>query len=286
MRTLQVVYRRSPMDGLVSGLVSESALNPDVNSTSASALTSTSASVFNSIFNSDSNSTFNVFFDSAFNSSTKSVARLAVSLLALMATAPWVCAQAGQALPVVPAASNSNSTSALPSSAPAVLQPAPVCPAILDYRFPRLQDNVQQDLCQYAGKVVLVVNTASYCGFTSQYQGLEELYAKYGAEGLVVLGFPSNDFGKQEPGTSKQIADFCFNTYGVKFPMFSKSSVKGDSMNPLYAALVKASGTTPKWNFYKYLIDRHGHVVNSYTSLTTPNDQELLTDITKAIAKQ
>ena len=105
--------------------------------------------------------------------------------------------------------------------APAV-QPATACPAILHYTFNRLQDDSRQDLCQYAGKVILVVNTASFCGFTKQYEGLEALYAKYADKGLVVLGFPSNDFGKQEPGSSKEIADFCYNTYGVKFPMFAK----------------------------------------------------------------
>jgi hypothetical protein len=93
--------------------------------------------------------------------------------------------------------------------------PAKACPAILQHQFSRLQDEAPQNLCQYAGKAILVVNTASYCGFTSQYQGLEALYAKYEKSGLVVLGFPSNDFGKQEPGSSKEIADFCFNTYGV-----------------------------------------------------------------------
>ncbi len=162
--------------------------------------------------------------------------------------------------------------------------PAPSCPAILHYTFDRLQDNAKQDLCQYAGKVVLIVNTASFCGFTKQYEGLEALYAKYGDKGLVVLGFPSNDFGKQEPGTSKEIADFCYNTYGVKFPMFAKSSVHGDEANPLYVALIKATGTTPKWNFYKYLIDRKGNIVDSYTSVTTPESGTLVGDIEKALA--
>jgi glutathione peroxidase len=92
------------------------------------------------------------------------------------------------------------------------------CPPILQKTFRRLQDEAPQNLCQYAGKVILVVNTASYCGFTGQYEGLEKLYAARSAQGLVVLGFPSNEFGKQEPGDSKQIADFCFNTYGVKGP--------------------------------------------------------------------
>ncbi|PRC92426.1 glutathione peroxidase [Solimicrobium silvestre] len=167
---------------------------------------------------------------------------------------------------------------------PTPAQSAPQsCPAILHYTFNRLQDDSKQDLCQYAGKVVLVVNTASFCGFTKQYEGLEALYAKYADKGLVVLGFPSNDFGKQEPGSSKEIADFCYNTYGVKFPMFAKSSVKGDEANPLYQALIKATGTTPKWNFYKYLIDRKGNIVDSYTSVTTPESETLVGPIEKAL---
>ena len=131
--------------------------------------------------------------------------------------------------------------------------------------------------------MVLVVNTASYCGFTSQYEGLEALYAKYQAKGLVVLGFPTNDFGKQEPGTDKEIADFCFNTYAVKFPMFSKTVVSGPQRNALYVQLVKDSGTTPKWNFYKYLIDRNGKVVDSYNSSTTPQSKSLVSAIEKLL---
>ncbi len=159
------------------------------------------------------------------------------------------------------------------------------CPAVLKHSFKRLQDEAPQDLCQYAGKVTLVVNTASYCGFTSQYEGLEALHAKYNAKGLVVLGFPSNDFGKQEPGNDKQIADFCFNTYGVKFPMFSKTAVSGKDVNPFYAELIKATGTTPKWNFYKYLIDRQGKVVAAYSSVTTPDNKKLVADIEKALTQ-
>ena len=158
------------------------------------------------------------------------------------------------------------------------------CPAVLHQNFKRLQDDVPQDLCQYAGKVVLVVNTASYCGFTSQYQGLEALYAKYGSRGLVVLGFPSNDFGKQEPGNAKEIADFCFNTYGVKFPMFAKSSVKGPQANPLHASLIKATGEEPKWNFTKYLIDRNGKILEYFPSKVTPDDKALVGKIEKALA--
>mgnify|MGYP003348149630 FL=1 len=168
---------------------------------------------------------------------------------------------------------------------PAMAEDAASCPAVLNHSFNRLQDDAPQNLCQYKGKVALVVNTASYCGFTKQYEGLEKLYARLQDKGLVILGFPSNDFGKQEPGSSKEIADFCFNTYGVKFPMFAKSSVSGKDINPLYAELVKATGTTPKWNFYKYLIDRNGKVLAAYSSMTTPDDKKLLSDIDKALAQ-
>ncbi len=157
------------------------------------------------------------------------------------------------------------------------------CPATLRHTFKRLQDEAPQDLCQYAGKVVLVVNTASYCGFTTQYEGLEKLYAKYGPKGLVVLGFPSNDFGKQEPGNSKEIADFCFNTYGVKFPMFAKSSVKGPEANPLHAELIKVTGQEPKWNFTKYLIDRNGKVIEHYPSKVKPEDKQIVSKIEQAL---
>lgn len=155
--------------------------------------------------------------------------------------------------------------------APAAHAAAPACPAPLQYTFPRLQDEAPQSLCQYAGKVVLVVNTASYCGFTPQYKGLEALYDKYRARGLVVLGFPSNDFA-QEKGSNKEIAEFCENTFGVKFPMFGASHVRGEDANALFKQLSAKTGTTPKWNFYKYMIARNGSVVGSWSSLTTPDD--------------
>ncbi|MBB2920500.1 glutathione peroxidase [Cupriavidus alkaliphilus] len=166
---------------------------------------------------------------------------------------------------------------------PATPVAAGTCPASLNFTFPRLQDDAPQNLCQYAGKVVLVVNTASYCGFTPQYEGLEALYAKYNARGLVVLGFPSNDFS-QEPGSQKEIADFCYNTYGVKFPMLGKSHVRGSEANPMYALLAKQTGTAPKWNFYKYLIGRDGKVVASYGSRTAPDDKELVARIESLLA--
>ena len=161
---------------------------------------------------------------------------------------------------------------------------AAACPALLQQTFPRLQDEKPQSLCQYSGKVLLVVNTASYCGFTPQYEGLEALYAKYSAKGLVVLGFPTNDFGEQEPGDGKQIADFCFNTYGVKFPMFSKTTVKGADSNPFIAQLARATGKAPAWNFHKYLIDRQGNPVAAYNSNVTPSNVQLVSSIEKALA--
>jgi glutathione peroxidase len=157
------------------------------------------------------------------------------------------------------------------------------CPATLKHEFPRLQDEKPQSLCQYSGKVLLVVNTASYCGFTPQYKGLEALHAKYRDRGLVVLGFPSNDFA-QEKGDNKQIAEFCENTYGVKFPMFAKSSVRGDGANAFYRQLAQATGRQPLWNFHKYLVGRDGKVIASYTSMTGPDDAGLVRDIEKQLA--
>lgn len=160
---------------------------------------------------------------------------------------------------------------------------APACPATLSHTFPRLQDEKPQSLCQYGGKVVLVVNTASYCGFTPQYEGLEALYGKYKGRGLVVLGFPSNDFA-QEKGDNRQIAEFCENTYGVKFPMFAKSGVRGADANPLYRQLAQATGKQPLWNFHKYLIARDGRVVASYSSLTAPDSAQLVRDIEQQLS--
>lgn len=165
---------------------------------------------------------------------------------------------------------------------PVAAAPA-ACPALLDKTFPRLQDEKPQSLCQYAGQVVVVVNTASRCGFASQFKGLEDLHAKYKDRGLVVLGFPSHDFGGQELGSAKEIADFCANTYGVKFPMFAKSHVRGEEANPLHAELIKLSGTTPKWNFYKYLVGRDGKTVKAYNSLTRPDDRDFVRDIEAAL---
>jgi glutathione peroxidase len=167
---------------------------------------------------------------------------------------------------------------------PATAQTVPAsCPPLLQHSFNRLQDDKPQPLCQYTGKVLLVVNTASYCGFTPQYEGLEALYAKYAARGLVVLGFPSNDFA-QESGSNAQIAELCFNTYGVKFPMFAKTVVKGPQANPLYQALAEATGKAPAWNFNKYLVDRQGKPLAAYGSSVKPGDAALVAAIEKALA--
>ncbi|WP_370623186.1 glutathione peroxidase [Polynucleobacter sp. UK-Mo-2m-Kol15] len=163
---------------------------------------------------------------------------------------------------------------------------SPSCSPLLSHTFPRLQDEAPQNLCQYQGKVILAVNTASFCGFTSQYEGLEKLYAKYKDRGLVVLGFPSNDFGQQEPGSNKEIADFCKNTYDVKFPMFAKSSVSGSNPNPLFKMLIAKTGTTPKWNFYKYLIDRNGNVVDAFSSMTKPTSSSITNQIEKLLGEK
>src|SRR5574343_1894530 len=156
---------------------------------------------------------------------------------------------------------------------------AVTCPPLLNHSLTSLQDGKPMPLCQYAGKVILAVNTASYCGYTSQYDGLEKLYARLKDRGLVVLGFPSNDFGEQEPGSDKEIADFCRLTYGVEFPMASKTVVKGKGANPFYRQLAERTGSTPKWNFHKYLINRDGTQVVAYTSFTKPEDKDLLKKI-------
>nr|WP_297523896.1 glutathione peroxidase [uncultured Roseateles sp.] len=161
------------------------------------------------------------------------------------------------------------------------------CPELLNRQMPRLQDEKPQALCQYAGKVVLVVNTASFCGYTPQYKALEALSARYADKGLVVLGFPSGDFGNQEYGSNKEIAEFCENTFNVKFPMFSKSNVaagKAD-LNPLFADLAKRTGQSPKWNFHKYLISRDGKQVMSFASGVSPDSTQFTQAVDKLVSQ-
>ena len=160
------------------------------------------------------------------------------------------------------------------------------CPATspLNTSAKRLLGPTEQ-LCQtYGGKVVLVVNTASQCGFTPQYEGLEKLYKKYKDKGLVVLGFPSDQFAGQELDSDEDIQKFCKLNYGVSFPMFTKSDVRGDGANPLFAALIKSTDTSPKWNFYKYLVGRNGQPIEVYSSRTKPEDADLVKAIETALA--
>ena len=165
--------------------------------------------------------------------------------------------------------------------------PAWACQSpLLDQDFRQLASKGEVNLCEaYEGKVVLVVNTASKCGNTPQYDGLEKLYEEYGNQGLVVLGFPSNDFMGQEPGTEEQIEEFCRLTYGVEFPMFEKTSVKKGNAHPFFAALADSSGTYPTWNFHKYLIGRDGEVAREFSPRTKPYDPKLVAAIEQALGQ-
>ena len=138
-------------------------------------------------------------------------------------------------------------------------------------------------LADYKGKVVLVVNVASKCGYTPQYEGLEKLYEKYKDQGLVILGFPANNFMSQEPGTNEEIGAFCKSKYGVTFPMFSKISVKGDDKAPLYQFLTTTGGEIP-WNFTKFLVGKDGRPIERFGPKTTPDSAELTSAIEKALA--
>jgi len=160
---------------------------------------------------------------------------------------------------------------------------AMTCSALLSHNVKDILGQ-PEDLCQYAGKVVLVVNTASYCGYTPQYKGLQALHEKYRSRGLVVLGFPSNDFGQQEPGSEKEIADFCDRTYAVKFNLFAKTSVQPGG-SPLYDELAKATGERPKWNFHKYLIAKDGRSVTSFKSDVDPESPQFIAKVEQLLAQ-
>ncbi len=156
--------------------------------------------------------------------------------------------------------------------------------SLLDQDFRRLASDEVVNLGEaYAGKVILVVNTASKCGNTPQYDGLEKLYEEYQDDGLVVLGFPSNDFFGQEPGTEEEIQEFCRLTYGVKFPMFEKVTVKEGDAHPFFDALAAAAGTYPTWNFHKYLIGRDGRLIAEFSPRTRPYDDGLVSSIESAL---
>ena len=155
---------------------------------------------------------------------------------------------------------------------------------LLDHTYRPLAGKTPVNLDQaYRGQVLLVVNTASKCGFTPQFEALEGLHARYKTRGFAVLGFPSGDFMAQEFSDEKEIQEFCTLTYGVKFPMFQKVHVKGDEATPFYKALAKAAGEAPKWNFHKYLIGRDGKVVASFGSRTKPDAPEVIAAIEAAL---
>ena len=163
---------------------------------------------------------------------------------------------------------------------------AGTCPAVLNHTVEPLTGGKAQSLCQYEGRVVLVVNTASECGYTGQYEGLQALYKKYADRGLVVLGFPSNAFGGQEPGSNKKIAEFCQANFGVSFPVFAKVEAMPLSKAPIFASLVAATGAAPKWNFHKYLIDRSGKRVESFESAVEPQSAQFGQIIEALIAQR
>lgn len=155
-----------------------------------------------------------------------------------------------------------------------------ICGDSASYVVRKLDSDERVDFCKtYQNKVVLVVNTASRCGYTYQYEHLEALYGEYRERGLVVVGFPSNDFGNQEPGKEQAIKKFCRLTYGVQFPMHAKTRVSGDGADPLYRTLAKAAGESPRWNFHKYLIDREGRLAGSFGSAVEPRSEKLVNAI-------
>jgi len=158
------------------------------------------------------------------------------------------------------------------------------CPKLLDHHLTSLQEN-SVDLCQYSGRVVLFVNTASFCANTPQYAKLEKLYEDLQPRGLTVVGFPANDFGEQEPGDNKEIAKFCKLTYKVKFPMMEKSGVKKENANPVFKQLIAATGEAPEWNFHKYLVSRDGNTVLSFAALLQPDDPKFMQAIELLLAQ-
>lgn len=159
------------------------------------------------------------------------------------------------------------------------------CSSLLQHRVLDINGK-EVSLCDYQDKVLLVVNTASFCGFTPQYKELQAVYERYKKQGFYVLGFPANNFGKQEPGSNKEIKDFCKDTYAVSFPLFAKSEVLGKKANPFYLDLNARTGEQPLWNFHKYLVDRSGQKVLSFSSSLSPGDPKLRREIEKMLAEK
>lgn len=151
------------------------------------------------------------------------------------------------------------------------------CPAPLDFTLRLLGSAEEVNLCEaYKGKLVIIVNTASKCGFTPQFSGLEQLYQQYQQRGLVILGFPSNDFANQDPDTEANIKAFCELTYGVKFPMFEKTHAAQESASPIYQVLGEMAGEYPRWNFHKYVLNPQGELIASFSSFVSPQSAKLL----------
>lgn len=201
-----------------------------------------------------------------------------------MALSPGI--PAGWLFPAVPAAALASSGPATLAATADVATDNATCPRLLQQTYNRLQTGEAQSLCQYQGQVLLIVNTASFCGYTKQYEGLEALYRRYRDRGLVVVGFPSNDFGGQEPGTNKEIAEFCRTTYGVQFPLYEKTTVARLAGNPLYADLARATGHSPRWNFHKYVVDRNGTPVASFASDVTPDSPAIIALLEKLLKQK
>ncbi|WP_147695573.1 glutathione peroxidase [Vogesella mureinivorans] len=157
------------------------------------------------------------------------------------------------------------------------------CPPLLNHQVPALMGG-KINLCDYSGKAVVVVNTASQCGFTPQYKGLQSVWKSYQAKGAVVVGFPSDDFN-QELAKDAEVAQFCESNFGVSFPMASRVHVRGSDAHPFYQALAEASGTTPKWNFYKYIISADGKTVTAFSSLTKPDSPDFIKALNAALPR-
>jgi glutathione peroxidase len=196
---------------------------------------------------------------------------------------PGLAALACAGAPSVPAADAGSPVASAPATAiPSAADPAAHCPGFLDHQFTRLRSAERLNLCKaFAGRPLLIVNTASHCGFTGQFEGLEALYQKYRARGLVVVGFPSDDF-HQEAASEAEAAEVCFVNYGVKFPMLAPSVVTGAKANPVFRELARQS-QPPRWNFNKYLVSADGKVVGYYGSAVSPESKELSAAIEKLL---
>lgn len=163
---------------------------------------------------------------------------------------------------------------------------AAACSPLLEHKVRKLAEDAEVNLCEaYKGKVLLVINSASKCGYTGQFEALEALHAEYEDQGFAVLGFPSGDFANQEYRDEEQVRDFCRLTYGVQFPMFEKSHVRGRDASPFWKGLIAESGVEPRWNFFKYLIGRDGQIIQAYPSQVTPDNPDLMGPLKAALAQ-